>query len=382
MKMAGSLVAASVLAICASAPARAAVELGDHVTISGFGTLGVVRSSTDVAEFGRDRQLGGATTDLDLGVDSNAGLQVVGRFNDWLSVTVQGLLARRDSEEDLTLEPEWAFLKVQPLPGMTLRAGRMALPTFLISDSRNVGFANTWLRAPNEVYGLALLNQMDGADLSYSHDFGSVNVTATILAGDSSLRSLGQKFDANKVRGATLQLRSGPVTVRAGKVVSDVNVDVNVPGLNAPAEQYSFTSFGMTVDNGSYIAQAEYVQRRAELFYNLAAADAWYVMGGYRFGPFTPYAIYSSTKPQTSASRQPLQLMFPRVSNDQKTFAAGLRWDATSFAALKFQVERVDTDGTPGISFSSPDAPDSTLYFATPVGKPAKVLSLAVDFVF
>lgn len=376
MKKASPMVSAAIVAISAGLPSLAPADVGDYVNFSGFGTLGAVRTNTDEAEYGRDRQLGGATKSIDLGVDSNIGAQVSARATNWLSATVQGLLVKRD-EEDPKLELEWAFAKVGPIAGLTLRAGRMPLPTFVVSDSRNVGYANTWLRAPNEVYGLAMLRRMEGADLTYNRGIGPVKLSATVLAGDSELRALGDDFEANKVRGANLQLQYGPVAVRAGKVVSDVYVDETNPD-----ERYSFTGYGITFDQGNVIAQAEYVQRRADFYYNLVAANGWYTMGGYRIGAFTPYAIYSSTKPITSDDKLPLQLSVPLISYEQKTMALGVRWDAASFASVKLQVERVDTDGGPGISFSNPDAPAAALRFAGPVAKRVNVISAAIDFVF
>lgn len=376
MKKAPTMVSAAIVTICAGLPSLAQAGVGDYINFSGFGTLGAVRTNTDEAEFGRDRQLGGATRDVDFLVDSNIGAQLSVRATDWLSATVQGLLVKRD-EEDPKLEAEWAFARVGPVAGLSLRVGRMPLPTFVVSDSRNVGYANTWLRAPNEVYGLAMLRRMEGADLTYSRGFGPVKLSATVLAGDSELRALGTDYDANKVRGANVQVQYGPVAMRAGKVVSDVDVsDAN------PEERYSFTGYGITFDQGNVIAQAEYVQRRADYYYNLVAANGWYTMGGYRIGAFTPYAIYSSTKPITSDDKLPLQLSVPLISYEQKTVALGVRWDAASFASVKFQVERVDTDGGPGISFSNPDAPAAALRFAGPVGKRVNVISAAIDFVF
>ncbi len=376
MKTVGNAVTAAIVAICAGLPAQARAEISDHVSFSGFGTFGLVRTDTDQAQFGRDRQLGGATTSVDAQVDSNLGLQLSVRATDWLSATVQGLAVQRDRGE-IKLEPEWAFAKVQPLTGLTLRVGRMALPTFLVSDSRNVGYANTWLRAPNEVYGLAMMRRMDGADLSYSRAVGPVNLTATVLAGDSEMLALGTDYAANKVRGANLQLQTGSVTLRAGKVISDVYVS-----STNPDEQYSFTGFGVVVDHDNIVAQAEYVQRRAEFYYNIVASDGWYTMGGYRLGAFTPYAMYSSAKPQTSADHLPLQNTVPLISYEQKTLAVGVRWDAADSTSVKLQLERADTNGTPGVSFSRPDAPAPAMQFAVPVGKPVNVISATVDFVF
>ncbi len=69
----------------------------------------------------------------------------------------------------------------------------------------------------------------------------------------------------------------------------------------------------------------------------------------------------------------PVQLAVPLISNIQKTVAAGLRWDAFSSVDFKFQVERVNTDGTPGISFSNPDLAGA-LRFDVPVTHPVTVV--------
>jgi len=346
------------------ASAQAATDLGEHLTFSGFGTIGAVRSNTDQAFFGQDRQPGGADTSVDFDVDSNLGFQLSGRANDWLSATVQALAIKRD-EDEIEMQPEWAFVKATPLPGLAVRVGRMPLPTFVVSDSRNVGYANTWLRAPNEVYGLSMLRRMQGADVTYRRSVGGIGLSATALYGDSGLFTMGMDLDANDVRGGSVQLEIEGLTARASRVVSDVEV-----GAGLPTERYSFTGYGVTFERGAVVAQAEYVQRRTGTYYNIVAANGWYLMGGYRFGTLTPYAIVSRTTPLFSATRPPMQLFTPLVSEEQATVALGARWDAFDDAAFKLQVERVDTDGTYGISFSGP------------VSRPATVVSAALVFTF
>jgi hypothetical protein len=345
-------------------PAHAETDLGEHLKFSGFGTFGAVRTSTDQALFGQDRQPGGADTSPEFDVDSNLGFQLSARANDWLSATVQALAIKRD-EPEVKMEPEWAFVKATPLAGLAVRLGRMPLPTFVVSDSRNVGYANTWLRAPNEVYGLSMLRRMQGADVTYRRSIGGVGVSATALYGDSGLYTFGSSLDANDVRGGSAQVEFDGVTLRAGRIVSDV-----VVAAGTPTERYAFTGYGVTLDRGSVIAQAEYVQRRTGTYYNIVAANGWYLMGGYRFGTVTPYAIVSRTTPLFSASRPPVQLVTPMVSEEQSTVAVGARWDAFDDAALKFQVERVDTDGSFGISFSGP------------VSRPVTVVSAAYVLTF
>jgi hypothetical protein len=376
MKVKYPLVAAAVVAICGGLPSRSWAGVEDKFTFSGFGTFGGVVTNDDDVDFRRDQQPDGANKTIDTGVDTDLGVQVTFQANSWLSATVQGLAMKRDVHEK-NMEIEWAFVKATPLPGLTLRAGRMAMPTFLVSDSRNVGYANTWLRAPNEVYGLALVPRIEGGDVTYTREVGSVHLTGTVMAGHAVANAVGQHFPMHDVLGGNVQLQSGAFTVRAGTVSGDTQV--------SPIEKdkYTFHGLGVSYDKGNVLAQAEYVQRRSENYYNLVAADGWYAMGGYRFGGVTPYAILSSTKPKHSDSEAPSPLP-GSISGKQQSFAAGVRWDATSFAALKFQWEHVDADGTNGISFEKPGpsffpgVPNSFFLSVDSVN----VISATVDFVF
>jgi hypothetical protein len=360
--------------ICGALPARGD-GLSDHFRFSGFGTVGAVWSGSDEADFGFNRQLGGSADSVNLGTDTDLGLQVTATATSWLSATVQGLVAKKD-EDRLSPRVEWAFVKLQPLSDVTVRVGEMALPTFIVSDSLYVGYATTWERAPNEVYGLALLQLMQGADVTYRRSVGPVGISLTGLTGDSTLRVYGTDYAANKVRGGNLQLETDWVTLRIGEIVSDVHVSAQ-----QPSEPYYFTGVGATVDHDNIVAQAEYVQRRAGDYFNITAANGWYIMGGYRFGVLTPYAIYSVEQPQSSTNYPPYQLVIPLISYQQKTAAVGLRWDAFSSIAFKFQAERINTDGTAGISFSTPDSPPGS-QFATPVTSPVTVVSASMNFVF
>lgn len=375
MKSKYPMVAAAVVAICGALPTQSWAGVEDKFTFSGFGTFGGVVTNEDEVDFRRDQQPDGANKTIDTGVDTDLGVQLTFQANSWLSATVQGLAMKR-LDHDKNMEIEWAFVKATPLPGLTVRAGRMAMPTFLVSDSRNVGYANTWLRAPTEVYGLALVPRLEGGDVTYSREVGSVRVTGTVLAGHAVANAVGQQFPMHDVLGGNLQLQKGAFTIRAGHVAGDTQI--------SPVEldKYTFNGIGVSYDKGNVLAQGEYVQRRSEHYYNTASADGWYAMGGYRFGAFTPYATLASTKPHLSDSEPPSA--FGMISGKQQSFAAGVRWDATSFAALKFQVEHVDADGTNGISFNKPGPeivptlPNSMFISVDSVN----VISATVDFVF
>lgn len=377
MKLKYPLVAAAVVAICGALPAHSwAAGIEDKVTFSGFGTFGGVVTNNDDFDFRRDQQPDGANKTIDTGVDTNIGVQLNFQANKWLSATVQGLAMKRDSHEKV-MEIEWAFVKATPLPGLTIRAGRMAMPTFLVSDSRNVGYANTWLRAPNEVYGLALVPRIEGGDVTYTKEVGSVRLTGTVMGGHSVANAVGQHFPMKDILGGNIQVQKGAFTVRAGTVSGDTIVSP------IETDKYTFNGLGVSYDNGNVLAQAEYVQRRSDNYYNTVSADGWYAMGGYRLGAFTPYATLANTKPHTSDSEPPS--FIGTISGKQQSFAAGVRWDATSFAALKFQVERVDTDGTNGISFAQPGpamVPGLPNDMLISVDGSVNVISATIDFVF
>lgn len=338
-------------------PAFAGTQIGDYLNFSGFGTLGLTRTNTDSADFIRDAEASGATKDVNANVDSNFGLQLTGTATPWLSATVQMLSAER-SQSYMTTELEWAFVKVKPLDGLTLRGGRMALPVFAVSDSRNVGYANNWLRPPGEVYGLAMIPRLDGADASYSAEVGSSTFTATAMAGKGNLPRRGATdLLTDNLRGLNLQWETDGVMVRLGQVRTRVHTSVA-----GSVDEYKFTGAGVLIDRSNIVAQAEYVTRRSGSNASLIDANGWYAMGGYRLGAWLPYASYSATRPNVTSK--------VHAAGPQDTTAIGARWDVLKAMDVKFQLERIDTKGTRGISFTSA------------VAKPVTAASVTVDFVF
>lgn len=156
-KMTGCAFAAA--ALCA-APALAATQFGEQVTLSGFGTIGATVTDNSDAQFRSDlRQPRGADESVDFGVDSKLGLQANAKFNDTFSAVGQLLVSRRSSK---AASLEWLYGQAKLPMGFTAKLGRMVLPTFMVSDSRNVGYAAHWLRAPHEVYSLYPPSSFDG----------------------------------------------------------------------------------------------------------------------------------------------------------------------------------------------------------------------------
>jgi hypothetical protein len=352
------ILATSTTLTLAAASATAATQVGEYLSFSGFGTLGGVATNTNQSEYRRDQQGGGADKKGSLNVDSNLGLQLTATATPWLSATVQMLSVER-ATKNITTEPEWAFIKLKPVDGLAIRAGRMALPMFAISDSRNVGYVNNWLRTPSEVYGLAGLARLTGGDVTYSAPIGSTTLTGSVLAGKSEVLSANtSSLDATGVSGVNVLWETEWATLRVGQL----RAHIHVPTLGL-VDNYKFTGAGVLVDRDNIVAQAEYVQRRSEKSASVVDSNGWYAMGGYRFGSVLPYAMFAKTNPVYSVATF-------HVSGPQKTASLGVRWDVAKSIDVKAQIDRIDTNGTAGVSFIGA------------VSKPVTAASLAVDFVF
>lgn len=353
-----ALAAATVALI--SGAATAATQFGEHVTLTGFGTIGVTSTNTDQAQLRSDiRQGRGADKDIDFGVDSRLGLQANAKFNDTFSAVGQILVSRRISNSAAL---EWLYGQATLPAGFDVKLGRMVVPTFMVSDSRSVGYAAHWLRAPQEVYALYTSSSFDSGQLNYRTSMGPANLTVQLSAGetqsDAELAGRQVKLKNSNLRSINVLLETGDWLFRAGQT----EADLSYTGLPIPTQQDKFSGLGVQYDNGTAIVMAEYATRRSPQ--SLVDSDSWYASAGWRFGAWTPYVTVSRFKPKG--------LAYPNRATES-TEALGVRWNAMSNLAIKAQVQN-----TQGVSANFVNQTPS--FFAAP--PKVRVLSLAVDFVF
>lgn len=126
------------------------------LTFDGFGTIGVVHSDEEHADFVANSLVvpegAGHTSQWSAEVDSRLGLQLTAEFTPRTSAVGQVVI---EQQHDDSYEPEieWLNLTHEATPDLRLRAGRVVLPVFMASDYRKVGYANPWVRPPQEVCG-------------------------------------------------------------------------------------------------------------------------------------------------------------------------------------------------------------------------------------
>lgn len=373
---------------------------GPTFTTSGFGTAALTWTDTNDAEYIRPNQLVGAKKSPRTSVDSNFGIQTTVKFSDTISATVQGLV-RKNTTDDYSAEMPWAFVKFKVNDELNIRLGRIAIPIYMISDFRNVGYANTMLRPPAEVYRQVNGGSLEGIDAVWQHNIGETTVTAQFGFGRSESKNAGGSNTLfHPVTALHILAENGPFTFRFGRADAkfDIRENATVNGLIAalrgagfgaiadqvPAKDIdgSFTSVGMMVDYNNFLVQTEYAVRKTKSRL-VMDTTSWYAMFGYRFGKVTPYYYHGNIEQDSIRNFTGMPTTGPAAALTagangaikaalQSTNAIGVRWDFYKSAALKAQIDRV-----------SPKDGAGAFVKAVPGFKgPVNVFAVAVDFVF
>lgn len=342
--------AAAALFACVSAQADYQSPDGNF-RMSGFGTVGAARSTTDDALFNYPGQGGGANNQFSLNPDTKMAVQGSYKFSNTVSGTAQ-MLAKYNARGVYQPGFEWAFAKWQATPGLAVRAGRMGAPFFMVSDFRDVGYANTTVRPALDVYGQVPVSQFEGVDASYQFNLGSATITSTLWTGNSEApfsssltrepsevilkRQVGVNLVTELSNGLSLRLgrSQGKMTIKsqlseqltagansailrgglagygasaapdaAAAVAANAQLNQGVDLLNPTGVDASFTGVGLAYDQDNWVGSLEYTQRKTDSY--VPDTKGWYTVLGYRVGTFTPYLGLSKLK-VTRASSNPV----------------------------------------------------------------------------
>lgn len=378
-----ALVCAMGLGIYAS-PAKADVQY----KFSGFGTLGAVKTTNDDTEFRQSiQQYSGATTKVDLGVDSRLAVQGSAIWGNGVTVTAQ-VLGQRLGDEDFNMGFEWLYAQYTGIEGLDLKAGRVVLPAFLVSDSRLVGYASPFLRVPPLVYGMMPVSHLDGEQITYRHSIGSAVASVqgtfgratTLVRGTQTIGPVGATTTGDATASAIVALNAtlewGDWTFRVSQIKDKTELTQSftypsfVPfvGGTVRTDQLpfhdKFQELGLQYDDGKFVVMAEHVKRSTK-DEEVQIAKSWYIGGGYHFGSVTPYVIVSRYKESFTLA--------PPLPPAAKGLALGARYDFAPNLALKAEVAKYKNNSLYVFTDSStPGVADKSI----------KVMSVALDFVF
>ena len=135
-----------------------------------------------IGGYAMERDTGGYEADtMTFAKDSLLGLQVSQEISPRFSATGQ-LVAR--GTNDFKAEAAWAYLTYHLADSAQFRMGRFRTPFFLYSDFLDVGYAQHWISAPDEVYALQF-DSVDGMDLTYNQSFGRLDSKIQMYFGSS-----------------------------------------------------------------------------------------------------------------------------------------------------------------------------------------------------
>lgn len=382
------------------------------VSVSGFGTVGLVHSSERHADFASSVLKisgAGATRPWSADVDTRLGLQLDLALNKRWSAVLQ-VVSEQDLDNSYRPRVEWANVKYQATPELALRVGRMALPMFLSAEYRKVGYVYPWVRPPVEGYGALPFTSGDGADANYRWSLGAVRNASQVFYGHTDVALIAPlRAYGRRIAGFANTSDWGALSVRASVIDTEATTDIGSALFNAYAgfgpagaaigrsyaidhKRFSIASLGLSYDPGSWFAMAEASRTRTRSL--LGATRSAYASAGWRQGSFTPYLTWSRVY-ATSATSDPglpldglppplaaraavlngaLATLLATVPR-QTSCSAGLRWDLRTDMAAKLQYDRVTPHG----------GSRGTLINPTPgfvSGRTAHVVSVALDFVY
>lgn len=372
------------LAIALASSPAFAVDQGDFV-YNGFGTVGVTHMG---GEDNYDYGMQGQTNDGWRG-DQLSKFAVQGQYGITDTLSVTGQLASKPQQDSWKVGPGNLYLAWQANDELTLRGGRIGTPVYMYSETLNVGFSYPWLRLPEEVYSLVQIANHDGADMLYNTSTALGAVSFQLSGGNAIDRDQYalddiHDIDYRDVFATSLALSTDQFgTFRVGYAEADLKIDVvdevsfgpatfEVPFVQYDGNKGKFSSIGHQYDNGTWISAAEAVKLQIEDNQE-AETNAFYVMGGRRFGDYLAHVTYG-------------QLDNP--AGRQVSMSYGLNYSLTPTITLKGEYKRVDTSqGDDAIGVFQTNAQQAfengNGMIGTPFGTPdADLISAGVDFVF
>ena len=355
--------------------AQAAQTDVPKVTFGGFGSLGLSHSTMYYGDYTLDSTIpkgSSLSENWSATNDTRIAGHMAARFTPKVSAVLQ-VVAEYTAENSYKPEIEWANVKYAFTPDAYIRFGRIAVPTFLNSDNRDVGYTYVWIHPPIELYRQLAITHSDGVDVMYRVDVGeSVNTIKAILYGENTLERSTSKSESKDMWGIFDTIEYGPTTAHVG-YQERLSATVNSLGVTGEWIRNSDLSLGIQYDPGNWFAMSEWLQRKTT-----TKISAMYVSAGYRVKKFTPYMTYAQNSPGSflPGSPPPSANLVRLTNRAQSTISLGMRWDFMKNTDFKFQYDQVKlSDSSNGFLANVPTG--VTLY-----GAKFHVISAVVDFIF
>lgn len=358
-----------------------AAESEDSIfSFDAFGTLGVVYSDEDKADFSGTSLFVkgvGHSKSLTTGVDSLLGGQVTAEFNDRLTAVVQ-VVWKHNPSGDYKPHLEWANARYKLTPKLSVRVGRSVLSTFNASTYRNVGYATPWVRPPIEVYDLVPITFRDGISANYTTSLKNIVNSLEVTYGGSETELVdGHTLEVRDNWGFTNTFEVGDLSIHASFQEATLKLDSYdglISGFKAfgaagqgIAYRYDpndktlrYAGLGASYDPGPWFLMAEWGKTQTSSI--LGKKSAAYISGGRRFGRLTPYITLAASRREAYPANSTLDLntlpaplaivagtlnealLARQTSNTpiQDSISVGLRWEVNRKMAFTAQFDHAN----------------------------------------
>lgn len=343
--------------------------------IGGFGTLGVSYSSQRSGDYVLDStvpQGPGRSSSWSAGNDSRLGVQATADFTPKVSAVLQ-VISEYQAERNYHPIVEWANVKYVFTPNAYIRAGRIALPTFLNSDSRKVGYSYPWIHPPLELYRQLSITNSDGIDTMYRFEVGGMGNSIRAIYGRNKIERPTTISTSRDMWGIFDTLEYGQALFRVGYQQRESSSHNKLTGITGSWIANSDLSVGASYDPGDWFAVSEWIQRRST-----TKISAIYFSAGYRVNKFTPYLTYAQNSPASYLANfnATIPANITSARRSQSTVSLGTRWDFMKNADLKLQYDRVRLSADSNGYLTN--VPTGVILHGTTF----RVISAVADFIF
>ncbi len=276
-----------ILLLFLSAKAAAQFTLSDDLRVSGFGTFTAAKSDS-ITPVIDQRDL---TNQWCYDCDSTLGVQFDWHISDHLRSALQ--ILKRPQDHYSSPQLERAFIEYFN-HGITLKAGRLRTPIFIISEYYYVSSAYPWLRLPNEVYNsFRGLTHYDGVVLDWSYEsrsWGQWIVSPFYsIEREEKIEQYGQSFDISikDSLGFSTNWFYEDHQLHLAYVHNDATQKLN--NLFIKELKLDMVSLGFSSTFGQWHLQSELLLA-THLYAN------WYASIDYTWQKFTPYITYGQSR--------------------------------------------------------------------------------------
>ena len=351
-----------------------AVELPDWLAISGFASVAAAKSDNDTPYY-YTRNI---TDEWCFDCDTIVGLQADIFPTDWLHASAQ--LVKRPSDNFSDPDLEWAYISVEPIADLKIRAGRLRSPTFMYSQVVFVNQAYPWVRLPAEVYdttgGFTRYDGIDGYYTWVLNDSLLLQVQPYAAfetsIDDNEINNTYYDVDLKELYGLRLDLESDVWSVYLNYF--EARLDITTVENIIPIE---FNDFGVPIKFGklsvpidsktwSYGLKYEW-QDFTVIFEGTTSKDApWggYVSLLYHYHDWTPYVVYGKRTGGEEGNK-----------DKSDSFSLGARYDILPNLAAVAEWHYTKAKGDSRGSFTYPTGQE-------PDDRSANIFTLGLNYSF